>query len=161
MYYTFHLLLHSRYKFLITLFAYFLIIYVYNNIFIDNYDIIECMKRAKPELTDAAKIKQLTTENTLLKEHLDILTTEYQNELIKNQQHINQVEANQLDLLNQIRELKKQLAEANQTIAKIAGNNVDLRVENSVLKQSNVALRSELENAQQITDKFFTDLFKK
>lgn len=134
-YYT-HVLLNSKYKIFINIIFYLIILFIYNSI-LHEYHVTECMKRAVPmpsPESDTDYTQLLENENKQLKEHLET-----------QQSNIEYLEENQKYLMDKISTLQVQITEAHDTMAEIAGSNMDLR---SQAAEKQIIFERTLENLE-------------
>lgn len=130
-----HLILNSKNKYLLNILFFLLFMYIYN-LYINEFDVIECMKRSKPNTIELREehIQFLENENKALRERLfelenSLSSSRDQSDLstISHQSTINSLEENQKYLVDKISSLQSRIIEAKDIITEIAGDNVELR----------------------------------
>ena len=134
-----HLILHSKYKFLINILLYIIILIFYNT-YINNLNIIDCMVSDIPE-EKLEYIYYLENEIHNLRSQINDLETSH----IREEEVLKTLEDNQGYLIDKVRSLEEQLSEANQTIGEMAGDNIDLRTKAYEKHQAYVDRIRELE----------------
>ena len=161
-------LLNSKYKVVITLLIYLIIIYIYT-LSINNIDIADCMMRANsfPSLQADKHLanNNLEFENFELSERIISLEKELQatrdfclTERVENEHIRGIIEENQRYLINENRQLRANLLEAEQTIGKMAGENVELRTHIDYQRQYIKALNRNLETFSKHIDDLSTEI---
>lgn len=153
-----HLILNSKYKFLFNIIVFILFIYIYN-LYTNEIDFIECMKRSKPNLIeqiDLNRIEFLENENRTLRNYIQELETQLHSNKEEHyitkttqQTNIESLEDTQNYLVNKISILQQQIIEANNTINEMAGDNVELRTNAVENQQSFERTLQDLDQAKQ------------
>lgn len=130
-----HFILNSKNKYLLNILFFLLFMYIYN-LYINEFDVIECMKRSKPNTIELREehIQFLENENKALRERLfevenTLSSSRDQSDLstISHQSTINSFEENQKYLVDKISSLQSRIIEAKDIISELAGDNVELR----------------------------------
>jgi len=131
-----HTLLNSKYKGFLNILFYLGILFI-SDLMFNESNITECMKRVVPissPESDTDYVQFLENENKNLKEHIEI-----------QQSNITYFEENQKYLMDKISILQTQIDEAHNTIAEVAGSNMDLR---SQAAEKQVIFERTLENLE-------------
>lgn len=140
-----HLLFNSKYKFLLNILFFSSFMFIYN-LYINEIDLVECMKRSKPNTIEMPEsniehIQLLENENKQLKEHMHRLedqiissTSDTTVSYATYEATISSLETNQHYLINKVNALQQKLTEAKGLISELAGDNVELRT-NAIERQ--------------------------
>lgn len=158
-YYIIHILLQSKYKFLIAILMYFLISVTYN-LCTTNTILADCMMRSNsyPSLqadtylnNNGLEIEnlELTEQNLSLKQELELLRDQILTERIENEYTIGIFEENQRFLIAKNRALQAELLEIKETMGQISGDNIELREQLRIHREYSEILRRNLEISQE------------
>lgn len=142
--YVIHLLLNSKYKPLVNILIYIIIILLYN---LSNNDVcyVDCMKRSHPTETDTDTINKL-------QEEIARLNALRATENIEQETAIKVLEDNQRYLIGKNRALQAHLLEARQTIETLTNDNIDLRSRVVAQRQYSEGLRRSLEISEKLNE---------